>query len=195
MTTLRTILNPGNHCGRLKASGFTLVELLLVLALLAIVMAVGMPSLSNFFRGRALDSEARRLLSLTRHGQSRAVSEGIPMLLWVDEKEKRYGLEQEPGWEEKDVRAVEFKLDPDLEIEVVQTNLAALVSLLPERRFSTTEMTEAQRMNLPEIRFLPDGTIEETSPVGLRLTGRDGAALLLSQSTNRLRYDLRVESK
>lgn len=174
--------------------GFTLVELLLVMALLAIVLAVTMPTLSHFFRGRVLDSEARRLLALTRHGQSRAVSEGIPMLLWVDEEEKRYGLEQEPGWEEKDVRAVEFKLDSDLKIEVIQTN--TLTSLLPEIRLSApNEMTEAQRKNLPEIRFLPNGFIEETSPVGIRLTARDGSVLLLGQSTNRLRYDLRVETK
>src|SRR5689334_18148384 len=52
---------------------FTLIELILVMALLAIVMAVSAPALSNFMRGRTLDSEARRFVSLTRYGQSRAV--------------------------------------------------------------------------------------------------------------------------
>src|SRR5437773_775638 len=45
---------------------FTLVELILVMALLGIVLAVSAPSLSNFFHGRTLDSEARRLMALTR---------------------------------------------------------------------------------------------------------------------------------
>ena len=34
-------------------------------------------SLGTFFRGRALNSEARRMLSLIHRGQSRAVSEGV----------------------------------------------------------------------------------------------------------------------
>ena len=102
-----------------------MVELLLVLALLSIVIAIGMPSLKTFFRGRALESEARRLLSLTRMGQSRAVSEGIPVLLWVDAEQKSYGAEQEKGWDERDTRAVECKLDKDLKIEIVNTNQPA----------------------------------------------------------------------
>ena len=51
---------------------FTLIELVLVMTLLVVVVAIAAPSLAGFFRGRALDAEARRLLSLTRQGQSRA---------------------------------------------------------------------------------------------------------------------------
>ena len=57
------------------------------MALLTMVISLTAPSLSRFFRGRTLDSEARRLLALTRSGQSRAVSEGMPMDLWVDADE------------------------------------------------------------------------------------------------------------
>src|SRR5215831_89969 len=57
---------------------FTLIELILVMAILTVAVAITAPALSNFFHGRSLDSEARRLLSLTRQGQSRAVSEGLP---------------------------------------------------------------------------------------------------------------------
>ena len=77
--------------------GFTLIELILVLTLLAIAASLIAPALSGFFRGRALDSEARRLLSLTRAAQSRAVSEGMPMLLWVDAAQGAYGVEEETG--------------------------------------------------------------------------------------------------
>src|SRR5438128_11617175 len=64
-----------------QQAAFTLIELILVMALLMIVLAVSAPSLQGFFKGRNLDSEARRILGLTKYGQSRAVSEGIPMLL------------------------------------------------------------------------------------------------------------------
>ena len=62
------------------------MELILVLALLVIITSMAAPAMSNFIRGRALDSEARRLVALMHAGQSRAVSEGLPMVLWVDEK-------------------------------------------------------------------------------------------------------------
>src|SRR5262249_21799177 len=78
-----------------RTRGFTLIELMLVMALLAVVLAVSAPSLSKFFKGRTLDSEARRFVSLTRYGQSRAVSEGVPMMLWIDPKERTYGLQEE----------------------------------------------------------------------------------------------------
>jgi prepilin-type N-terminal cleavage/methylation domain-containing protein len=63
---------------------FTLVELIVVMTLLVTVIALASPSLAGFFRGRAVDAEARRFMSLTRLGQSRAAPEGVPMILWVD---------------------------------------------------------------------------------------------------------------
>src|SRR5262245_37586391 len=96
-----------------KRSAFTLVELLLVMTLLVILISVTAATSADLVRGRTLDSEARRLLALTHHGQSRAVSEGIPMVFWVDEQEKKYGVEQEEGWDDEDARAVDFALDPD----------------------------------------------------------------------------------
>jgi prepilin-type N-terminal cleavage/methylation domain-containing protein len=47
---------------------FTLIELILVMALLSIVLAVSAPALSGFFRGRTADAAARRLVSLIRYG-------------------------------------------------------------------------------------------------------------------------------
>src|SRR5678816_1856713 len=117
--------------------GFSLIELLLVMALLSIVISITLPSLSNFFRGRALDAEARRLLSLTRYGQSRAVSEGIPMVLWVDPENRTYGLEQEPGWDDTDAKSVNLKLDDNLKVEVIRTNVVKPLSALASTLRST----------------------------------------------------------
>src|SRR5882724_2717216 len=86
-------------CLRLTRCAFTLIELILVMTVLTIAVAIAAPALANFFRGRTLDSEARRLLALTRQGQSRAISEGIPMELWLDTARGAYGLEAEPSYE------------------------------------------------------------------------------------------------
>ena len=84
---------------------FTLIELTLVLALLVVITSLAAPAMSNFIRGRALDSEARRLMALMHAGQSRAVSEGLPMVLWVDEKQGAYGLQAETTGQTGDPKA------------------------------------------------------------------------------------------
>src|SRR5262245_2484037 len=101
-----------------RAQAFTLIELILVMALLAVGLAVSAPALSKFFKGRTLDSEARRFVSLTRYGQSRAVSEGVPTMLWIDPKERTYGLQEEATYTDFDTKAVDFQLGKALEIEV-----------------------------------------------------------------------------
>src|SRR5213080_192627 len=67
----------GHSQGHSRGRAFTLIELILVMALLSIVLAVSAPALSSFFRGRNIDAEGRRLVSLIRYGQGRAVSEGV----------------------------------------------------------------------------------------------------------------------
>src|SRR5688572_21325907 len=95
------------RCRRSKGA-FTLIELILVMALLAIILAVSAPSLSRFFKGRGLESEAQRFMALTRHAQSRAVSEGVPMVLWLETKQRLYGLNAEKSFIENDPRAEQF---------------------------------------------------------------------------------------
>ena len=92
-------------------SGFTLIELILVLALLVIITSIAAPAMSRFIRGRALDSEARRLSALMHAAQSRAVSEGMTMMLWVDEKAGAYGLEAETSGQNGDTKVEELTVD------------------------------------------------------------------------------------
>ena len=188
------------HCGAGAVSrirhdapriAFTLVELLLVMAIMIATMSIAAPTLANFFRGRSLDSEARRLLSLTHAGQSRAVYEGVPVMLWIDTDRREYGLKEEAGWSDSDPKAVEFALDKDLQFEIMrtpQTNSKQVVN---------TAVNEAQRRanprGLPEIRFLSDGTVDETSPVVVRLYDRDNTSRYLVLATNRVNYEIRSE--
>ena len=176
--------------------GFTLIELILVMALLTVVISLTAPRLSRFFHGRTLDSEARRLLALTRSGQSRAVSEGIPMDLWVDTEEGTFGLEAEPSYETSDPKAVDFELDSGLQLEVVAMTVAAPANTVTMNRNQQTSIASVPRVNLvhaslPTIRFLPDGSIGEASPQKLHLTSMDGGSLWLAQSHDGLSYEIR----
>ncbi|MGO8836021.1 MAG: GspH/FimT family pseudopilin [Limisphaerales bacterium] len=162
-----------------RTSAFTLVELLLVLALLVIITSMVAPAMSNFIRARALDSETRRLFALMHAGQSRAVSEGLPAVLWVDEKSGAYGLTTETPPAGGDAKAENLTLDENLQIAVLNTG--------------STGTTMFQ--NLPAIRFLPDGTIDENSPQTLRLNDAKGNALWLIETRNRTGYEVRDTEK
>jgi type II secretion system protein H len=177
--------------------GFTLIELILVMAILTIAVAITAPALANFFRGRSLDSEARRLLALTRQGQSRAVSEGVPMELWFDTAQNIFGLEAEPSYEEVDTHAVTYQLQ-DMQVEVVNapaaggmtTGVATDEGDAPISSNSTK--VQSKHRNQPRIRFLPDGTISEQSPQSLRLSSRDGSRIGIGLSRNHLSYEIRT---
>jgi Tfp pilus assembly protein FimT len=162
------------------------VELLLVMTLLVIMLGFSAPSLSRFFRGRNLDSEARRILALTRYGQSRAVSEGIPVLLWFDTKGGTYGLKVQGGYMpqgERDQKAVDYTLAQDLQMEVQ----------MPMRLQSNYWTLAPQQIKLgqPTICFLPDGFVSESSPdrILLRAT-RDNDTVWIVESANHLAYEI-----
>ena len=171
------------------APGFTLIELMLVMTLLTIAVGLTAPALGNFFRGRSLDSEARRLLAMTREGQSRAISEGIPMDMWFDGDNHLIGLEAELSFEPEDERAIEFDIDPDMQVEVLLLSGKAATA---QSRILTQENPNIQvsHPGLPRIRFLPDGTITSDSPQMVRLTGRDGISIVLQQTRYATGYEI-----
>ncbi len=167
--------------------GFTLIELIMVMTLLVVVVAVAAPSLAGFFRGRALNSEARRLLALTRQGQSRAVSSGVPVVLWVDSAHRAYGLEEDSSYTDKDTKALEYKLDGNVSVEVGSTITA---STLMGSMTST-----GKRGALPQIRFQPDGGIDESSVASVRLSDREGASLWLARTRSGLNYEIQNQAE
>src|SRR2546430_6526836 len=97
-----------------------------------------------------------RFLSLTRYGQSRAVSEGVPMVLWIDTRRGAYGLQQQAGYTDGDSNAVRFVLSEDTRVEVQ----------MPAMLMSASQVNQIVPGvgNVPLIRFSPDGFLGGNSP-------------------------------
>ena len=167
---------------RAPSDGFTLIEMILVMALLVVAVSFVAPQLSGFFRGRTLKSEGKQIVALMHQGQSRAVSGGVPMVLWFDSKEQKYGLEEEPGYADKDPDAVEFKLNDNLQIEIPGDDAAATPGADTGR--------DTARAGLPQIIFLSDGTIAETSPRTVKIVDSAGPSLSLKQSRDHNQYEV-----
>jgi Tfp pilus assembly protein FimT len=181
---------PRQSAGRLEADSFfeirhpkfsrafTLIELILIMALLVVITSLVAPAMANFIRGRALDSESRRLYSLMAYAQSRAVSEGVPVMLWIDAKNGAYGISEEmagkPGSQTSDPKAESLTLDSSLHIAVLNVGLGAPTTF----------------NNLPAIRFLPDGSVDENSPPTIQLTDSAGNSRWLIEDRNRMGYEI-----
>jgi type II secretion system protein H len=171
-------LATGQRSNRGAIRAFTLIELILVLALLVVITSLVAPAMSNFIRGRALDAEARRMLALLHAGQSRAVSEGMPMLIWIDEKHGAYGLEAETSGQNGDAKAEHLTLDDTLQI-AVKGGAGSLATV----------------RTLPAIRLLADGSVDEKSPPAVQLTDGAGVSLWLVLPRTRTGYEIKTTDK
>jgi type II secretion system protein H len=72
--------------------GFTLLELVLVMAIIAILSAIVIPSLSGFSRGRKLSNVTGHLIAVANVARAHAMIDGVVYRLNFDLNTKRYWL-------------------------------------------------------------------------------------------------------
>jgi Tfp pilus assembly protein FimT len=167
-----------------------LIELILVMGVLVAVISTAAASLSRFYRGRILQHEAGRFIALTRYAQNRAVSSGVPMLLWIDYEQKTYGLREEARFNSSQVKLLttqneiyETPVNAFHEEKTLNFKLAENLQFLLDNRERLTN-------GLAMIRFYPDGAIDEDSLQYLVLEDKNQEMIPISQSHNRLYYEI-----
>jgi Tfp pilus assembly protein FimT len=159
--------------------------MILVMTMMIIAMAVVFPSMEGFARGRNLDNEARQFLSLTRYGQSRAISEGIPVELWINPCQETYGLQALPSYTESQTNPMVFPLD-----KTVQIAFSAPPTVLTRSNYWTQPSGHAGA--LTKIRFQPDGFISDTSPENIFFREQGGPGeIWIAETPTHLRYEIK----
>lgn len=153
------------------------------MVLLLIVASMVAPRMSSFFRGRALAAEARRMLSVINQAQSKAVAEGVPVLLWIDTTRQRYGVDVQTGHASADDRPIEFTAEPSLTFEVPVIS-EHVTSEQEDEGFGFPE-------GMPAIRFNPDGFFEDDRAVKIIIRQGTEGALEIAPTPNRLGYEIR----
>ena len=156
------------------ASGFTLVELILVMAILAAVMALSVPSLSRSLRERSLEQEAARFLALTEFARNEAVSQGVPMVIWVDAQARRFGLEPKTDYGGNEVRR-EYTLHPDVQFELS----------------SRTGLQDNNQV----MEFAPEGTPDPASIESVGMLDRYGSVRLIAKRSDGWGYEIVEEER
>ncbi len=144
---------------------FTLVELILVMALLATIMAVAAPSLARSMRERTLEQEAVRLLALTEYARDEAASQGVPMVVWIDPEARSYGVEAKSGYGANTSRGKEFTLHPDVHFDKGTDPLLT-------------------------VEFAPDGIPDSSGFTNVRLLDRFDVAMLVEKTEDGLGYEI-----
>jgi general secretion pathway protein H len=104
-----------------KARGFSLLELMIVLLLMAVVSAVVYPSMSSGMRGLRLESTARRVATLMKVARNRAVQEQSVYRVGFDREKNVYFLADDYG---KSLR--EFPLGEEITCKQISVDGEAL---------------------------------------------------------------------
>jgi prepilin-type N-terminal cleavage/methylation domain-containing protein len=165
---------------------FTLVELVIVMSLMVIAISAAAPSFRTFLTGRNQESEAWRFLALTRYGSSRAVSEGLPVDLWINIKQNKYGMAASGGYTETKTNALNF---------IVDTNVLMVVTQAPGMLTTVSNVwtpLTARRGAMPVIHFQPDGFISDTSPQTIKFTQGQDPEIWIVENTNHTRYEIQL---
>lgn len=157
------------------AGGFTLVELIVVMALLALVMAFAAPTLSRSLRYRHLAEEATRFVALTEFARDEAVSQGVPMVVWIDTETRRFGLAPKAGFIGSETRVREFELNPDLRLELEH---AATIGGLVQA-----------------VEFAPDGAPASTNMALMRVIDRFDSVVTIALTSDGWGYEILKETK
>jgi type II secretion system protein H len=153
------------------ALAFTLVELVLVMALLATIMAIAAPSLGRSLRGRNLDQEAKRFIAATEFARSEAVSQGVPMTVWLDAQGGSFGVEAKAGYPAGKKIQKRWQLNPDVHFELGNTAASA-------------------ESTLNAVELAPDGTPEPSSIASVRLVDRFNAVVAIAKTRDGWGYEI-----
>lgn len=187
-------LTTGTSRDRRHARAFTLVELILVMAVLIMVVSIIMPKLTGFFGSRSVDSEAKRFVALMHYGQTRAVADGVPMMLWIDSAHGAYGLEQEPGYAGRDLKEQDNTLAAGLKIDTTRNTIKLPVANSQTGRILTGQVSQG-KSKLPAIYFSPDGDINFSRSVGaVSIRNGNDAPTWIALNSSDLTYGIQTQN-
>jgi type IV fimbrial biogenesis protein FimT len=148
---------------RLQSTGFTLIELLVTIAVLAIVAALGAPSLQRFMPQRAVASQVDAFTSAIRLTRSEALKAGSPvtmcMSITTDQKNPTCAANADSGWGEGWLVFIDRddigKVDDNDEILRVQQPFSSTGGITSIERYVTFQANGISLNAASTVKFKP----------------------------------------
>jgi type II secretion system protein H len=147
---------------RSRIPGFTLVELIVVLALIAILTAVILPEMRGSLEESVLRSTARSVVAACNAANSRAVASGLPHQLVIDPSTHRYRIEPTPN---------KARSSPSNDPAPTPESAAFDPRIVVDLHHLEPPTANSSQ---PTIEFHPDGTVDAAE---FRLRDRSGFAI------------------
>ena len=148
--------------------GFTLLEMLLVMALITLLLAMVLPAVETIYLGTKLQGAADHLRARIAECRARAIEEGrsYQLAIAVDTPGYRLAPDTATHWDGGTPDAQEDNAVPPLVIEDQLPNGIVFRAGGPGQRVTQGNWTRL-------LTFLPDGTCEEDCSIRLELDGAE----------------------
>lgn len=166
-----------------RAGAFTLVELILVMAVLCVILGLSAPSLARSMHQRNLTQEATRLLALTEYARDEAVSLGVPMSVWINPQTGEFGVEAMPGYEDAGARNKQYTLIKGLRFDITGASARAA-----RQNSAAGRPRAAGESDVAE--YLPDGTLDPSSQPSVRVVDRSNSGIEIAQTKDAWGYEI-----
>jgi len=175
-----------------KRTGFTLIELMVVIVLIGIMTAMIIPEMKGTFEEALLRSTARQLVNAFNLGYSQAVTLNQLHRVRLDRKNGRYFVERKSeegkgGFTSVgDIPGGEGKLDTRISIEIRQAEETPAAAQEQQAPLVSAEESRIRTDDEPIV-FYPDGTADSGE---VRLRDREGFRLALRINPITARVDI-----
>ena len=149
-----------------RTKGFTYLELVVVILVIAVLSSVTLPSMRGVFVGNKLKTSARELYTMLKYAQGSAVFQREIVELRIDTAKERYRLV--PNDEEKQTRHKKKKY----------SRINATVNLPKQVSLATvqTPISDRRHREIKSIFFYPDGS---SSGAEIILKGKNNRTFLI----------------
>lgn len=168
-------------------TGFTLVELLVVIVLIGIMTAVILPGMKGTLEGELLNSTSRQLLNALRTASNQSITLNLPHRVRFDSSRSKFMVERradltesETGFVPARIKGARGEMDSRIRVEIVEPKLE-----LDEGEEPPPEL-EDEEVDLDYIQFNADGTAERRE-IQLRDRMGFGVALRINPITSRIK--------